>query len=62
MTLPVTSNNITYEVSKHDKRVFILPISGVNTEAQAKYAKNELEARFITFDVIIQWQRAFKKD
>ena len=61
MILPVTSNNLTYEVSKHDKRVFILPISGVNNDAQVRYAKNELEAKYITFDVIIQWQRGIKK-
>lgn len=57
--LQQTTNGIHYEVNKPRREVFLLPIRETHTIEQLKAAKDELDARYVTYLVGVHWQRNF---
>jgi hypothetical protein len=51
-----TSNNVPYETNWTAKLACLLPIKEVHTLEQVEEAKYELDAKYITYDVEINWQ------
>lgn len=49
-------NNITYEIVKRNKEIFLIPIKGVHSEETVNDAKITLDAKYLDFDVHISWQ------
>jgi hypothetical protein len=58
MTLPQTTNGIHYEVDNHNRQVFLLPIINRHKEEQVIKSKEELDAKYIFHNVIVNWQRS----
>jgi hypothetical protein len=52
-----TSNNIPYETKGNLMQVFLVPITGRHNIEEVNKAKDELESRYIHYNVSIQWQR-----
>jgi len=57
MTFSQTTNGISYEVNKPRKEVFLLPIKGTHSDEQLHQAKDELDAKYIAYQVGVHWQR-----
>lgn len=49
-------NNIPYDFVKRNNEIFLLPIKGIHSEEQVQEAKITLDAKYLDFDVYVNWQ------
>jgi len=58
MNIQHTSNNVPYETNWTAKLACLLPIKNTHTLDQVQQAKYELDAKYLDYDVEINWQNA----